>query len=142
MFVILRRGWRIEEGGLPGSWRWSPTHARTCGRAVAAFGTLAAADAHMARLEAEARQYPSPFRFGNHLEWGTLPASGGLGRAVRNGPDRLHQPVVGLHGHRTGSGTTGGTRPLPHLSAEQVEIAWSLFENLRFYEVVAVEFRE
>ena len=30
----------------------------------------------------------------------------------------------------------------PHLTADQVATAWSLFENLRFYEVVAVEFRD
>lgn len=141
LFVVLRRSWRIEEGGLPGSWRWCPTHARTCGRAVAAFGIQAAADAHMAKLEAEARQYPSPFRFGNHLEWGTLHASGAWGVLSEMAPINF----TGLWQGYTGTDQLWNDwwdAAVAHLSAEQVETAWSLFENLRFYEVVAVEFRE
>jgi hypothetical protein len=141
VFVILRRGWRIEEGGLPGSWRWSPTHARSCGRPVAAFGTQAAADASMARLELEARQYPSPFRFGNHLEWGTLHASGAWGVLSEMHPINFtNQWSDYLASDRQWN--DWWDTALPYLSAEQVEITWSLFENLRFYEVVAVEFRE
>lgn len=141
IFVVLRRGWRIEEGYEPGTWRWCQTHARTCGRPVAAFGTQVAADAHMAKLEAEARQAPSPFRFGNHLEWGTTPASPAYGVLSElaaidftnlwtdyTAPDRLWNDWWDA--------------AIPDLTAEQVETAWSLFENLRFYEVVAVEFRE
>jgi hypothetical protein len=30
----------------------------------------------------------------------------------------------------------------PHLAAADVETVWALYVNLRFYEVVAVEFRE
>jgi hypothetical protein len=140
VFVVLRRAWRVEEVEQ-GWWRWTSTETRTCGRAVAAFGTLAAADAHMARLEAEARQYPSPFRFGNHLEWGTLDASRAWGVLSEiapidftnlwtdyTAPDRLWNEWWDA--------------AAPHLTADQVETAWSLFENLRFYEVVAVEFRE
>jgi hypothetical protein len=141
VFVVLRRGWRIEEGGLPGSWRWSATHARSCGRPVAAFGTQKSADEHMARLEAEARQYPSPFRFGNHLEWGTLHASGAWGVLSNMFPINFtNQWSDYLASDRQWNDWWDAA--VPHLSAEQVETAWSLFENLRFYEVVAVEFRE
>jgi hypothetical protein len=141
VFVVLRRGWRVEEGGQSGSWRWTMTHARTCGRPVAAFGTLAAADAHVARLEAEARQYPSPFRFGPHLEWGPLDASRAWG---------VLSVIAPIDFTNLWSDYTAPDRlwnewwdaAAPHLTAEQVETAWSLFENLRFYEVVAVEFRE
>ncbi len=141
VFVVLRRGWRIEEGGLPGSWRWCPTHAKTCGRPVAAFGTQSAADAHMARLEAEARECPSPFRFGNHLEWGTLHASGAWGVLSEMAPiDFTNQWTDYTASDRLWNDWWDAA--VGHLSAEQVETAWSLFENLRFYEVVAVEFRE
>jgi hypothetical protein len=141
VFVVLRRSWRIEEGGLPGSWRWSPTHAKTCGRPVVAFGTQAAADAHMAKLEAEARQYPSLFRFGNHLEWGTLHASGAWGVLSEMAPINFtNQWSDYLASDRQWNDWWDAA--VSHLSTEQVETAWSLFENLRFYEVVAVEFRE
>ena len=141
VFVVLRRGWRIEEGGTAGSWRWSPTQARTCGRPVAAFGTLAAADALVARLEAEAREAPSPFRFGTALEWGTLPASGVWG--VLSGMT----PIVFTNQWSDYQATDREwnrwwDRAVPGLTAEQVETAWALFEGLKFYEVVAVEFRE
>jgi len=141
VFVVLRRAWVIEEGGLPGSWRWTMTHARTCGRPVAAFGTQAAADAHMARLEAEAREYPSPFRFGTHLEWGTLHASPAWGVLSGLAPiDFTNMWSDYLAADRQWNAWWDAAAP--HLTAEQVETAWSLFENLRFYEVVAVEFRE
>lgn len=141
VFVVLRRGWRIEEGGLPGSWRWTMTHARTCGRPVAAFGTQKRGDAHMAALEAEARQYSSPFRFGNHLEWGTLHQSGAWGVLSEMFPITFtNQWKDYLATDRQWN--DWWDTAVPHLSAEQVETAWSLFENLRFYEVVAVEFRE
>jgi hypothetical protein len=141
VFVVLRRGWVVEEGGLPGSWRWSPTHAKTCGRPVAAFGTQAAADAHMMRLEAEAREHPSPFRFGTHLEWGTLHASPAWGVLSGLAPiDFTNMWSDYLAADRQWNAWWDAAAP--HLTAEQVETAWSLFENLRFYEVVAVEFRE
>jgi hypothetical protein len=140
VFVVLRRSWRLEEGPR-GSWRWTPSAAKTCGRAVAAFGTLAAADAYMARLEAEARDYPSPFRFGSHLEWGRLDASTAYGMLSElaplnitslwedyKAPDRVWNEWWDA--------------AVDRMSAEQVETAWSLFEKLKFYEVVAVEFRE
>lgn len=141
VFVVLRRGWRIEEGGLPGSWRWSPTHARSCGRPVAAFGTQTSADEHMARLESAAREYPSPFRFGNHLEWGTLHPGGGYG--VLSEMARIDFTNQWTDYTATDQlWNEWWDAAVAHLSAEQVETAWSLFENLRFYEVVAVEFRE
>jgi hypothetical protein len=141
VFIVLRRGWRIEEGGQPGSWRWTMTHARTCGRPVAAFGTLAAADAHMAWLEAEARQYPSPFRFGNHLEWGTLDASRAWGVLSLMAPITFtNQWSDYLAADRQWNEWWDAAAP--HLTADQMETVWSLFDNLRFYEVVAVEFRE
>lgn len=141
VFVVLRRGWRVEEGGEPNSWRWSPTHARTCGRPVLAFGTQAAADAHMAKLEAEARAYPSPYRFGTHLEWGTTPASPAYGVLSEMFPIDF----TNLWTDYTGTDRLWyewWDAAVPHLSGDQVETAWSLFETLRFYEVVAVEFRE
>jgi hypothetical protein len=141
VFVVLRRGWRIEEGGLPGSWRWSPTHAKSCGRPVAAFGTQAAADSHMAQLEVEAGQYPSPFRFGNHLEWGTLHPGGGYG--VLSEMARIDFTNQWTDYTATDQlWNDWWDAAVPHLWVEEVETAWSLFENLRFYEVMAVEFRE
>ena len=141
VFVVLRRGWRIEEGGESGSWRWSPTHAKSCGRPVVAFGTQAAADAHMAKLEAEARSYASPYRFGTHLEWGTTPASWAWGTLSELSPIDF----TNLWTDYTGTDRLWyewWDAAVPNLTADQVETAWGLFENLRFYEVVAVEFRE
>jgi hypothetical protein len=140
VFVVLRRGWRVEEGGT-GWLRWSPTSARTCGRPVIAFGTQAAADAHMARLEIEARNYPSPFRFGPPHEWGTLHAGGIWGTL-----SKMH-PIVFTNQWSDYKASDRAwadwwDAAAPHLAADDVETVWSLYENLRFYEVVAVEFRE
>jgi hypothetical protein len=142
VFVVLRRGWRIEEGGEPGSWRWSPTHAKSCGRPVIAFGTQGPADAHMAKLEAEARTYPSPYRFGSHLEWGaTFNASEAWGVLYGLAPIVFtNQWSDYLAADRQWNDWWDAAAP--DLTADQVETAWSLFENLRFYEVVAREFRE
>lgn len=140
VFVVLRRGWRLEFGER-NSWRWTPTEARTCGRAVAAFGTLAAADAHMARLEAEARRYPSPFRFGSALEWGTLHASGVWRTLSGLAPVRFTN-LWGDYRAPDRMWNEWWDEAVPNLTDEQVAVAWGLFENLRFYEVVAVEFRE
>jgi hypothetical protein len=141
VFVVLRRGWRIEEGGLPGSWRWSPTQARSCGTPVAAFGTLEAADAQMARLEAEARTMPSPFRFGTPHEWGTLHASGIWGVLSAMAPIVFtNQWTDYKASDRAWSDWWDAV--VPSLTGVQIETVWSLFESLKFYEVVAVEYRD
>jgi hypothetical protein len=140
VFVVLRRAWRTEEGPR-GSWRWRQTEARTCGRAVAAFGTQAAADAHMARLEAEARDDPSPFRFGSHLEWGRLDASTAYGMLSALAP----MDFTSLWNDYRAPDRVWNEwwdAAVPDLTAEQQATAWELFEKLKFYEVVAVEFRE
>jgi hypothetical protein len=140
VYIVLRRHWR-QEIWADGSWRFSLTDARTCGRPVAAFPTLSAADALVAELEAEARTYPSPFRFGPALEWGTLHASGVYGFLSQFAPidfaslwtDYLASDHAWIR---------WWDNALPSLSAEQIAEVWALFENLRFYEVVAVEYRE
>jgi hypothetical protein len=140
LYVVLRRRWRLELD-TDGSWRWSPTEARTCGRPVAAFETLAAADARVADLEAEARAYPAPFRFGPPHEWGTLD------------PPRLFGVLSELAPIDFASLWNDYTVPdrlwaawwdaiVPTLTPEQIAFAWSLFDKLRFYEVVEVEYRE
>jgi hypothetical protein len=140
VFVVLRRGWRVEEGGT--SWlRWSPTSARSDGRPVIAFGTQAAADAHMARLEAEARSYPSPFRFGPPHEWGPFHASHIWGVLSPMHPIVFANQWTDYKASDRAWANWWDTA-VPHLTAEDVELVWSLYENLRFYEVVAVEFRE
>jgi hypothetical protein len=140
VFVVLRRHWRLEltEDGF---WRWSLTQAKTCGRPVAAFDTLAAADARMAELEVEARRHPAPFRFGPPHEWGTLHGPGIWGVldklapvefanawADYSAPDRLW--------------ARWWDETVPRLTPEQVEIVWGLYDRLKFYEVVGVEYRE
>ncbi|HEX3151912.1 MAG TPA: hypothetical protein VHR66_27820 [Gemmataceae bacterium] len=141
VFIVLRRGWRLEEGGLPGSWRWSPPQARSCGTPVAAFGTLEAADALVARLDAEARTSPSPFRFGPPHEWSTLHASGIWGVLSEMAPivftnqwtDYKASDLAWCH---------WWDAVVPTLTDVQIETVWSLYESLRFYEVVAVEYRD
>jgi hypothetical protein len=139
VYVVLRRHWRLKLDDTD-FWRWSPTQTKTCGRPVAAFDTLAAADARMAELEAEARRYPSPFRFGPPHEWGTLHGSGVWGvldelarveftdGADYTAPDRLW--------------ARWWDEAVPGLTADEVATAWGLYDRLRFYEVVAVEYRE
>jgi hypothetical protein len=122
-------------------WRWSLMHAKSCGRPIAAFNTLAAADECQARLEAEARRTASLFRFGPPHEWGTLHATAIWGMLSEmapidftslwqdyKAPDRLWcrwwDDVV------------------PTLTPEQIETVWSLYDRLKFYEIVAVEYRE
>jgi hypothetical protein len=140
VYVVLRRHWRLELTDAD-FWRWSLTQTKTCGRAVAAFDTLAAADALIAELEAEARRYPSPFRFGPPHEWGTLHGSGIWGVldnlapvefanawADYTAPDRLW--------------ARWWDEAVPGLTADEIATAWGLYDRLKFYEVVAVEYRE
>jgi hypothetical protein len=140
LYVVLRRHWRVEQSE-DGWWRWSLTSAKTCGRSVAAFDTLAAADECMARLETEARAYPSPFRFGTPHEWSPLDATAIWGTLYNLAPIDFtnmwedYKAADPLWSHWWDDAA-------PHLNDEQVEIAWALFERLRFYEVVGVEYRE
>ncbi|HJZ92634.1 MAG TPA: hypothetical protein VKE40_17290 [Gemmataceae bacterium] len=140
LYVVLRRRWRLEQSA-DGSWRWSLTAARSCGRPVAAFDTLAAADAYMANLESEARTYPSPFRFGTPHEWGTLHASGIWGVLAGMAPIDFTNMWEGYKAADP-LWSRWWDEAVPVMTDEQVETAWALFERLRFYEVVAVEYRE
>jgi hypothetical protein len=140
LYVVLRRHWRLELAA-DGSWRWTLTHAKTCGRAVAAFDTLAAADAHMAGLETEARTHPAPFRFGPPHEWGTIDPPTLFGVLSRLAP---------INFTNQWSDYTAPDRlwaawwdaVVPTLTADQIAFTWGLFDKLRFYEVVEVEYRE
>ena len=137
---MLRRHWRLE---VPdeGTWGWHLTSTRPSGRAVVAYDTLAAADAHIARLEAEARTYPSPFRFGTPHEWGTLHASGIYGVLSDLAP-LLFTNLWQEYKAPDSLWSRWWDDAVPTLTSEEIELAWSLFENLRFYEVVAVEYRD
>lgn len=140
MYVVLRRHWRLE---LPDDapWRWCLTSARPCGHAVAAFDTLAAADVHVSGLEAQARTYPSPFRFGTPLEWGTLHASGVWG--VLSGMAEIDFTSL-WSDYRAPDPVWSRwwDDNLPAFTPEQVALVWSLFERLRFYDVTEVEYRD
>jgi hypothetical protein len=140
LFIVLRRNWLVE--GLDGpAWRWSLTRKRTCGRAVAAFDTLAAADAHMAGLEVEARNAPSPFRFGPPHGWGSFDATAIWGMLSELAPIDFANL---WNDYKPDESIWIGwwDRVLPTLTEDQIALAWSLFETLRFYEAVEVEYRE
>jgi hypothetical protein len=140
LYVVLRRHWRLE---VPddGSWRWCLTSARPCGRALAAFDTLAAADAHIAGLEAEAQTYPSPFRFGPPHEWGPFNASTICGTLSNMHPVDFAN-LWNMYQAQDSMWSRWWDEAVPVLTPDNVLVAWSLYENLRFYEVVEVEFRE
>ena len=124
LYVVLRRHWRLEMFEHKG-WRWSPTEARSCGRAVVAFDTLAAADARIAILEAEARTYPSPFRFGTPHEWGPLDASHHWGMLSNLAPINFtslwddYEAPDRLWNH-------WWDEAVPAFTPEDISLAWSL----------------
>ena len=117
------------------------TRAKSCGKPVVAFNTLAAADACMARLESEARETAEPFRFGPPHEWSHLNSSAIWGRLSELEPI----PFTSLWEDYRATDQVWirwWDSVVPTLSAEQIAMVWSLYDKLRFYEVVAVEYRE
>jgi hypothetical protein len=96
----------------------------------------------MARLEAEARDYPSPFRFGSHLGWGRLDASAAFGVLSELAPLNDFAALWNDYKPPDRVWNEWWDAARPTLTPEQIETAWGLFETLKFYEVVAVEFRE
>lgn len=141
VYVVLRRHWRLEEGDN-GSWRWTPTRADSCGRAVAAFDTLAAADACQARLEADARrEVPSVFRFGPPHEWGTL-HTGAIWGVLSELAEITFTSMWADYKAPERVWCRWWDDVLPGLTPEGVATAWDLYDKLKFYEVVAVEYRE
>jgi len=138
-YVVLRRHWRLVSSD--DFWRWCLTEAKSCGHAVAAFDTLAAADAFIAELEVEARTGPSPFRFGPPHEWGILDAG------------RIWGVLSEMFPINFASQWTDYTATdqlwnrwwddaVTTMSADDIALTWSLYDRLRFYEVVAVEYRD
>lgn len=140
LFVVLRRTWRLEPAA-DGCWRWSMTRAKTCGKPVVAFDTLTAADACMAQLEGEAREMVEPFRFGPPHEWSHLNSSAIWGMLS----DLKPIPFTSLWEDYRATDQVWvrwWDSIVPSLTAEQIAMVWSLYDRLRFYEVVAVEYRE
>lgn len=140
LYIVCRRHWRLEldEGG---SWRWSLIRTGSSGRPIAAFDTLAAADERMVKWEREARDTVSSFRFGPPHEWSHLHMSDLWGMLSEIAPidfTSLWQDYNATD--RMWCGWWDGV--LPDLSPEQIALAWSLYDRLRFYEVVEVEYRE
>lgn len=140
VFVVLRRHWRLEITAF-GFWRWSLTHAKSCGRPIAAFDTLAAADECMATLELEARRTPALFRFGPPQEWSVTPPPTVYGMLSEIAPVNFtnlwenYQAADHLWCH-------WWDEFVSTMTAEQMETVWGLYDKLKFYEVVAVEYRE
>ena len=140
VYVVLRRHWRLELTD-EGFWRWSLTKTKTCGRPVTAFDTLAAADALIAELEAEARRYPSPFRFGPPHEWSYSHASAIWGVLDNMAPIEF----ANVWNDFTAQDRLWGwwwDEAVPGLTPDEIATAWGLYDRLKFYEVVGVEYRE
>jgi hypothetical protein len=123
-------------------WRWHPTRADSSGTPVAIYETLADADAAQAAWEAAAREeLPSPFRFGSAHEWSTLHPS-----AVWEVLSSL-APIdfTGLWSDYWAADRLWSQwwdRTAPGLTSDQLETVWEVFDKLRFYEVVEVEYRD
>ena len=111
-----------------------------CGRAEAAYDTLTAADAAVARLEAEARTTPSPFRFGPPHEWGHYQAGHIWGVLSDMAPIKF----AGVWDYWAPDvlWSRWWDENLPSLTANDIQTTWALYEWLRFYEVVEVEYRD
>jgi len=140
IYVVLRRPWVYEE---PDShfWRWSLTRGKSCGRPIAAFDTLAAADELQAQLESEARQTSSLFRFGPPHEWGTLHPSDLFG--VLTEISRIDFTSMWTDYFAPDHNwCRWWDSVVPTLRQEEIELVWSLYDRLRFYEIVEVEYRE
>lgn len=139
VFVVLRTSWRLYEAS--NWWRWMRSDQGTCGVPVAAFAQLDAADAFQAQMELDVRGHQaSPFRFGPALEWGTMHAASIWGTLS------TLAPIVFTNMWTDYQGTDQlwsdwWDSVAPGLSPSQVQLAWSLFDRLKFYEVTAVEYR-
>jgi hypothetical protein len=140
VFVVVRRHWRLEFTAF-GFWRWALTHAKSCGRPIAAFKTLAGADECMAKLEADARRTPALFRFGPPQEWSVIPPPTVYGMLSEIAPVNFtnlwenYQAADHLWCH-------WWDEFAPTMTPEQIETVWAMYDKLKFYEVVAVEYRE
>ena len=139
LYMVLRRPWVLAPGD---AWRFHPIGGEPAGRPVGVYDTLAMADAVQAEMEAVARtEVPSPFRFGSVLEWSTLHASAVWGVLS----DLRPITFTGLwsdYWATDGIWSEWWDQTAPGLSPQQVDIAWDLFDKLRFYEVVEVEYRD
>jgi hypothetical protein len=140
VFVVLRRHWRLDESEI-GFWRFCLTHSKSCGRPIAAFSTLAAADECMAKLEAEARRSPALFRFGRPHEWSYIDPATIYGMLSAIAPVNItslwkdYQAPDHLW-------CRWWDDAAPTMTPEQIETVWAMYDKLKFYEVVAVEYRE
>jgi hypothetical protein len=139
LYMVLRRPWVLAPAG---AWRFHPIGGPPAGRPVAVYDTLARADEAQADLEAAARaELPSPFRFGSVLEWSTLHASAVWGALS----DLRPITFTGLWSDYWATDRLWSEwwdQTAPDLSPEQIDSAWDLFDKLRFYEIVAVEYRD
>ncbi|HVK13106.1 MAG TPA: hypothetical protein VM597_30415, partial [Gemmataceae bacterium] len=139
LYLVLRRPWVLAAGD---AWRFHPIRGESSGRPVAAYDTLAAADDVQAELESAARaEIPSPFRFGSVLEWTTLHPSAVWGVLSNMRPITF----TGLWSDYWATDRLWSEwwdQTAPGLSPEQIESTWDLFDKLRFYEVVEVEYRD
>lgn len=139
VYVVLRRHWYLDSAD-ESAWRWVAGR-RSSGRAVAAFDTLEAADALMATLEERDRPVANLFRFGPPHEWSHLHPSDLWGMLSDLAPIdftslwRNYRATDQLWIH-------WWDKVVPELSEADISLVWSLYDRLRFYEVVAVEYRE
>ena len=140
VYVVLRRHWKLERPD-ESTWRWSRTEARSCGWPVAAYDSLAAADAHIAGLEAEARTSPLPFRFGTPHEWGILDAGGIYGTLSQIHPINF-STLWNKYEAQDPAWISWWDEAVTVATPDDVQLLWSLYDNLRFYMVVEVEYRE
>jgi hypothetical protein len=140
VYVVLRRHWRLMDPDEP-TWRWCWTEAKPCGWPVAAYDSLAAADAHVVTLEAEARTWPSPFRFGTPHEWGILDAGGIYGTLSRIHPINF-STLWNKYEAQDPAWISWWDEAVAVATPDDVQLLWSLYDNLRFYMVVEVEYRE
>jgi hypothetical protein len=92
-------------------------------------------------LEDEAREHLIPFRFGPPHEWFSLDSSTIWGMLSELAPIRFTSQWEDYKASDP-VWCRWWDEVMPSLSTADIETAWSLYDKLRFYEIVSVEYRE
>jgi hypothetical protein len=139
LFALVRLHWRMKVSSR-GEWRWSMTRVNCCGVPVALYEHLADADARRLELEQEAKRWSNPFRFGTPHEWSTLNATDIWGLLSGLAPINFAN-LWSEYRAEDHLWLRWWDDIAPHLSEEQIELVWAIYDGIYFYDIVEVEYR-